>query len=141
MFGPAGHAYVYRSYGVHWCLNVVSGVQGAGQAVLIRGIEPLEGLEVMEERRGHRRPLAAGPGRVAEALGVTSELYGHDLARPPLELRPGWEVSQRRIRVTGRVGVRKAPEWPLRFFVEGSPGVSRAQAHPGWPSLPSHLQR
>lgn len=141
MFGPPGRAYVYRSYGIHWCLNVVTGREGEGEAVLLRGVEPLTGLEVMRRRRGGVDPLAAGPGRLGQALGVTDALYGHDLTRPPLQLRPGWSVPEDRIRVTGRVGVGKAPEWPLRFFVEGSPGVSRGRAHRGDPELPSHLQR
>jgi DNA-3-methyladenine glycosylase len=140
MFGPAGRAYVYRSYGVHWCLNVVTGAEGEGQAVLIRGLEPLTGVDVMRARRGPSGPVAAGPGRLAQALGVTGALYGHDLRDPPLELRPGWPVSPGEVGATGRVGVRKAPEWPLRFFVQGSSGVSRGRAHPGDSPLPSHLQ-
>lgn len=141
MFGPAGQAYVYRSYGIHWCLNVVTGDPGRGEAVLIRGLEPLEGIRVMDARREGRRPLAAGPGRVGQALGVGPGLYGHDLQRPPLELLPGWDVPDPLVRVTGRVGVRKAPEWPLRFLVAGSPGVSRARCLPGDPSaLPDTLR-
>lgn len=140
MFGPAGRVYVYRSYGVHWCLNVVTGAEGQGEAVLIRGVEPLSGLGVMERRRRGARPLGAGPGRAAEALGVTGALYGHDLRVPPLELLPGWVVPDSLVVVTGRVGVKKAPEWPLRFFVAGSPGVSRARPHRGDPhSLPDLL--
>lgn len=138
MFGPPGRAYVYRSYGVHWCLNVVTGKDGEGEAVLIRGMEPLEGLARMARRRGGILPLAAGPGRVAQALGVTEALYGHDLLRPPLQFLPGWAVPDGLVAVTGRVGVTKAPEWPLRFLVAGSPGVSRGGAHPGDPaSLPT----
>lgn len=141
MFGPAGRAYVYRSYGIHWCLNVVTGAEGAGEAVLIRGVDPLAGEEVMAARRGGRRPLAAGPGRLAEALGIGPQLYGHDLALPPLEILPGWRVPERMVRVTGRVGVKNAPEWPLRYLVSGSPGVSRARCHPGDPStLPDVLR-
>lgn len=131
MFGPAGRSYVYRSYGIHWCLNVVTGEAGVGQAVLIRGVEPLEGAEVMLGRRRGRRPLAAGPGRLGQALAVTGELDGHDLSRPPLELLAGWPVPGERVARTGRVGVSRAPEWPLRFVVRGSPGVSRARPHPG----------
>ncbi|MDT8341590.1 MAG: DNA-3-methyladenine glycosylase [Longimicrobiales bacterium] len=128
MFGPAGRAYVYRSYGIHWCLNVVTGRVGEGEALLVRGVEPLGGMAVAALRRGGRDPIAAGPGRVAQALGVTGALDGHDLRNPPLRLVPGWDVPGALIRVTGRVGVRKAPEWPLRFLVAGSPGVSRAPA-------------
>lgn len=135
MFGPAGRSYIYRSYGIHWCLNVVSGEEGVGQAVLIRGVEPLEGMEVMRRRRTGRTPLAAGPGRLGQALGVTGELDGHDLTRPPLELLAGWAVPDELVVRTGRVGVSQAPEWPLRFLVRGSPGVSRARPHPGAPEL------
>lgn len=128
MFGPAGHAYVYRSYGVHWCMNVVTGEPGQGQAVLIRGLEPLQGEPVMRVRRRGRRPLAAGPGRLCAALGITDELYGHDLRRPPLVLRAGWMVDDGLVGVSARVGVSKAADWPHRFYVRGSSGVSR----PDW---------
>lgn len=131
MFGPAGHAYVYLIYGMHWCMNVVTGEEGDPQAVLLRGLEPLEGIDVMEERRGRSRDLGSGPGRLCQALGVDRELYGHDLTEPPLEVRAGWEVPDELVKVTGRVGVKAAEEWPLRFFVEDSPGVSSARAHPG----------
>ena len=135
MFGPPGRCYVYRSYGIHWCLNVVSGEEGVGQAVLIRGLEPLEGVPAMRRRRDGRTPLAAGPGRLGQALGVEGRLDGHDLARPPLELLAGWPVPEDLVERTGRVGVSQAPEWPLRFLVRGSPGVSRARPHPGAPEI------
>ena len=102
--------------------------------MLIRGLEPLSGAAVMLERRAGRTPLAAGPGRLGQAMGIGPDHYGHDLDRPPLELRPGWDVPEALVEVTGRVGVRKAPEWPLRFLVRGSPGVSRGRAHPGDPA-------
>lgn len=125
MFGPPGHAYVYRSHGVHWCLNVVTGAEGDPQAVLIRGLEPLEGGAVMERRRGGRRPTAAGPGRLCQALGIHGGLDGHDLSQGVLRLEPGWTVPDARVGVSGRVGVRAAADRPLRFYVLGSPGVSR----------------
>lgn len=124
MFGPAGRAYVYRSYGVHWCVNVVTGRVNEPQAVLLRGIEPLEGEGDMLRRRGGRRPLAAGPGRLCQALGVDGTLYGHDLRRPPLVLEPGWPVPDDFVGVSGRIGIRVAAERPNRFFVRGSPGVT-----------------
>ena len=136
MFGPAGHAYVYRSYGIHWCLNVVTGSEGDAQAVLLRGVEPVEGLAVMARRRRGREPLAAGPGRLGEAFGVTGELNGHNLSDPPLELLGGWSVPDRLVHVTGRVGVRVAADWPLRFMVRGSSGVSRGRVVGGLPSGP-----
>jgi DNA-3-methyladenine glycosylase len=125
MFGPAGRAYVYRSYGIHWCLNVVTGPVGRAGAVLIRGLEPLEGEDVMARRRGRAAELASGPGRLCQALGITGGLYGHDLELPPLRLVQGWEVPDDLVDVSGRIGVREAADWPLRFFVKGSPGVSR----------------
>jgi len=131
MFGPGGRSYIYLSYGIHWCLNVVAGQEGVGQAVLIRGLEILEGREVAARRRRGRTPLGAGPGCVGQALGIDGALDGHGLDRPPLELLGGWVVPGDRVARTGRVGVSKAPEWPLRFLVVGSPGVSRASAHPG----------
>ncbi len=131
MFGPAGRAYVYRSYGVHWCLNVVTGAAGDPQAVLLRGLEPLEGEEVMLARRGGRRPLAAGPGRLCEALGVTGDLNEHDLRQAPLVLAGGWAVEDRLVGTSGRIGVRRAAERPLRFYVRGSAGVTRV---PGMPA-------
>ena len=134
MFGPPGRAYVYRSYGIHWCLNVVTGEEGVARAVLLRGLDPLTGVEVMERRRGSQLPLAAGPGRLCQALGVTGDLYGHDLARPPLQLLPGWPVPDEGVGVSGRVGVTAAADWPLRFFVRGNAGVTpggRAPARRG----------
>jgi len=124
MWGPPGRAYVYRSYGVHWCMNVVTGEAGHPQAVLVRGIEPLRGEDVMLERREGRRPLAAGPGRVCMALGITDRLYDHDLRRAPLVLRAGWSLEDTSVGVSPRVGVTKAADWPYRFFVLGSPGVT-----------------
>jgi DNA-3-methyladenine glycosylase len=135
MFGPPGRAYVYRSYGVHWCMNVVTGAEGDAQAVLLRGLDPLEGLEAMAHRRRGRLPLASGPGRLCEALGITGELYGHDLSEPPLQLLGGWSVPEHRVSVSGRIGVSAARDWPLRFYVRNNPGVSgrgfaRAAADP-----------
>ncbi len=129
MFDEAGCAYVYRSYGVHWCMNVVTGPAGVAQAVLLRGIAPLEGRPVMERRRAGRGPLGAGPGRLCQALGISAAHYGHDLRRPPLELRSGWPVPEHRVRVSRRVGVSAAADWPYRFYVAGSDGVSRPD---GW---------
>jgi DNA-3-methyladenine glycosylase len=128
MFGPAGRAYVYRSYGAHWCMNVVTGREGDPQAVLLRGVEPIEGQEAMRRRRG-RGPLGAGPGRLCKALGISGELYGHDLSEPPLQLLGGWKVEEQSVGVSGRVGVSAAAEWPYRFYVRASTSVSRPD---GW---------
>jgi len=124
MFGPPCRAYVYRSYGVHWCVNVVSGEEGDPQAVLLRGVEPLEGEDAMSRRRAGRTPLAAGPGRLCEAFGIDGSLDGHDLTRPPLCVEPGWTIPDALVSVSGRVGVGAAAERPMRYYVVGSPGVS-----------------
>jgi DNA-3-methyladenine glycosylase len=130
MFGPPGRAYVYRSHGVHWCMNVVTGAEGVAQAVLLRGIEPLEGIEVMARRRGGARPLGSGPGRLCAALGITGALYGHDLREPRLSCSTaGWQVEDDAVGVSRRVGVSAAADWPYRFYVRGSRGVSRPD---GW---------
>jgi len=132
MFGPPGRAYVYRSYGVHWCMNVVTGPIGRPQAVLVRGLDPLEGDAVMLGRRGGKRPLTSGPGRLCAALGITDALYGHDLREPPLVLRAGWSVDDDVVGVSVRVGVTKAADWPCRFYVRGSTAVSRPD---GWGAI------
>lgn len=124
MFGPAGRTYVYLIYGMHWCANVVTGEEGAGQAVLLRGAEPLGGVDAMERRRSGRRPLLAGPGRLCQALAIDGALYGHPLHEPPLVLRAGWTVPDTEVAVTGRIGVTAAADRRLRFLVRGSPGVS-----------------
>jgi DNA-3-methyladenine glycosylase len=129
MFGPPGRAYVYFSYGVHWALNVVTQKEGLAEAVLIRALEPLEGVEVMAERRGveTRRihQLAGGPGKLTQALGIDRDLDGHDLSEPPLMLLQGLRVEPAGIGVSARIGIVKAAQRPLRFFVKDSLFVSR----------------
>ena len=125
MFGPPGHAYVYRIYGIHWCLNVVTEKAGYPAAVLVRALDPTHGLQVMEKRRGGSSSFCAGPGRLAQALGIKGELDGHPLSECPLRLFTGWPTPDARIGVSGRIGVRHASNWPLRFFIRGHPEVSR----------------
>jgi DNA-3-methyladenine glycosylase len=138
MFGPPGTAYVYRIYGVHWCLNIVTDRPGYPAAVLVRALEPLSGLDVMRRRRGGvtDRDLARGPGRLAQALGVDLSLDGHALQAPPLLLAAGAPVPAARIAVDRRVGVVRAADWPLRFFVEGSRWISRGRQHRGTDPAP-----
>jgi len=132
MFGPAGLAYVYRIYGMHWCLNVTGGrTADEVGAVLIRGAEILEGRSAVMERRGRDDHLANGPGKLCQAFAIDGTLGGHDLTRAPLQILPGDPVSDDLVRRTGRVGIRSAVSWPLRYLVAGSPGVSRASVHAG----------
>ena len=143
MFGPAGHLYVYVSYGMHHCCNVVCGPEGFGSGCLVRAVEPLEGVEVMRElreagcagkkqaERARKHPLKLrdltnGPGKVCAALGIDKELYGHDLSVEPLvlgfaPLLPGETIGR-----SPRVGISKNIDAPKRFFIEGNVFVSRA---------------
>lgn len=143
MFGPAGHLYVYVSYGMHHCCNVVCGPKGFGSGCLVRAVEPLEGVEVMRELREagragkaqagrvrkhplKLRDLTNGPGKVCAALGIDKTLYGHDLTAEPLvldfaPLLPGETIGR-----SPRVGISKNADAPKRFFIEGNEFVSRA---------------
>ena len=127
MFGPPGTAYVYLSYGIHWCLNVVTGAVGDPCAVLLRAVDPIEGFDVMAARRGRERDLTSGPGRVGQAFGITHALDRHDFSSPPLRLLPGWPLPPESIDVSPRVGVGRSRDWPLRFCVRGSASVSRVR--------------
>ena len=127
MFGPPGHAYVYLSHGLHWCLNVVTGEAGQPGAVLLRAGLVVAGLETARDRRPSARvdlDLARGPGRLGQALGVTGELDGCDLVRGPLAVHEGPPV-QRRVVAGPRVGVSVATQVPWRFHLEGEASVSR----------------
>ncbi len=123
MFEEAGRLYVYASYGVHRCVNVVTGRPGEPGAVLIRALEPADGLDAMAERRGRARDLCNGPGRLAQALGIGMPHNGHDLAREPIRLLERPAIDDARVGVSGRVGVSRAADRPLRFFVAGHPAV------------------
>ena len=123
MFGPLGHVYVYRAYGLHWCLNLVCG-DGPGGAVLIRALEPTDGLDLMSARRGVDEPrrLCSGPGKLCQALAVTRAHNGLRIDAPPFALEPGAGVEV----VAGpRIGISKAVETPWRFGEAGSPFLSR----------------
>lgn len=143
MFGPAGHLYVYVSYGMHHCCNVVCGPEGFGSGCLVRAVEPLEGVEVMRElreagragkeqaERARKHPLKLrdltnGPGKVCAALGVDKGLYGHDLTVEPLVLDFAPLLPGETIGSSPRVGISKNIDAPKRFFIEGNVFVSRA---------------
>jgi len=127
MFGPPGFAYVYRSYGIHWCLNFVCEAEGSASAVLIRALEPTAGLSTMRRRRGQKedeRMLCSGPGKLGEALAITRDRFnGLPLDKPPFELRAH---SDEPAIVTGpRIGITKAADVPWRYGLKGSPFLSK----------------
>jgi DNA-3-methyladenine glycosylase len=126
MFGPPGRAYVYRSYGIHWCVNFVCEPEGSASAVLIRALEPTAGLAAMRRRRGVENPrlLCSGPGRLCEALGISSAQNGLPVDRPPFELR----ASPGPVEVIAgpRIGITKAVEMPWRYGLPGSRFLSKA---------------
>ncbi len=127
LYGPPGLAYVYFTYGMHWCVNVVTEPEGYPAAVLLRAAEPLEGLATMRRRRG-RVPdlaLAAGPARLTQALGIDRRLNGHRLASRPLWIAAGEAAPARQVVAGPRVGIRVAADWKLRFYVRDNPFVSR----------------
>jgi len=125
MFGPAGHAYVYRSYGIHWCLNLVCEEEGSPAAVLVRALEPVFGIEDMRERRGlsELRLLCSGPGRLCQALAVTREHDGLPLDAPPFELRATHSAVE--VVAGPRIGISVAAGLPWRYAAAGSRYLSR----------------
>ncbi|HEY6860359.1 MAG TPA: DNA-3-methyladenine glycosylase [Pseudolabrys sp.] len=125
MFGRPGYAYVYRSYGIHWCLNFVCEEEGSASAVLVRALEPMQGLAAMRRRRGlhEERTLCSGPGKLCEALGVSHKHNGLPLDRAPFELRARGEIAGI---VTGvRIGITKAADKPWRYGLKGSRFLSK----------------
>lgn len=126
IYSPPGHWYVYRSYGIHWCANLVCAPPGLGAAVLLRALEPLEGIEIIRRRRsqqGNRpadRALMDGPGKLCQALGITRALDRQSMPSSPVLLFPGSPIDDRQIRVTPRIGITRAVDLPLRFVLPGS---------------------
>lgn len=130
MFEPGGCAYVYRSYGVHWCFNVVAGDEGIGEGVLVRALEPIQGLDHMQRRHPKlqgTRTICRGPGRLAAALGISGALNGAPLTGPEAWLLPRDGVHPGALR-TSRIGISVGREHLLRFVVPGSPYICRPRS-------------
>ncbi len=141
MFEGGGTAYLYFTYGMHWCFNVAAGAPGEPGAVLVRALEPLEGREVMVDRRGRSRDLVSGPARLCQAMGLDGTHDGHRLDGPPLWMEAGDAPDEGQVGVSGRVGIRRAERWPLRYFIEGHPDLSDGKAAPADPrTLPPELR-
>jgi len=134
MFGRAGYAYVYFSYGVHYCLNVTAEQSGVAGAVLLRAMEPLAGIEIMRARgdRGPEVRLLSGPGKIGRGFGLTLADNGRDLTRGPLGIAAGRPVDDRDVAISKRIGISRAVDFPYRFLVVGSGSVSVAPT----PTLP-----
>lgn len=126
IFEEPGHAYVYLSYGIHVCMNIVAEPKGEAGCVLVRALEPVEGLDLMRKRRGVQREhdLASGPGKLTEALGITLENYGDDLTQGSFVVCEPPEPRRFQIRTTRRIGISKCVERPLRFLIRGNAFVS-----------------
>jgi DNA-3-methyladenine glycosylase len=126
LFGPPGSWYVYLSYGIHWCANLVCEAEGTASAVLLRALEPVEGVERMRERRGRMddRELCSGPGKLCQALGITRDLDGCMMPEAEVIVLPPRVALPFEVVTTPRIGITKAADWPLRFVVEGNPHVS-----------------
>jgi DNA-3-methyladenine glycosylase len=132
IFGPPGHAYVYFIYGMYECLNLVAERAGHPGCVLIRALEPVAGIELMQKRRPAAKKiedLASGPGKLTLAMGITRELNGRDITRGPLVVREPAEKKEIEILVTPRIGITKSPERPLRFLLKGNRFVSGRSGH------------
>ncbi|MES3034433.1 MAG: DNA-3-methyladenine glycosylase [Gemmatimonadota bacterium] len=132
LHGPPGRAYVYRIYGMHWCLNAVTLPDGVGSAVLLRAVEPLGALHALRARRPaarRDRDLTNGPGKLCAAYGITGALDGVSLQRGALRIARGPDVASADVRVSPRIGITRAADWPLRFLEAGNPFVSATPKH------------
>jgi DNA-3-methyladenine glycosylase len=127
LYGSPGDWYVYLSYGIHWCANLVCGPEGQAEAVLLRALEPVAGIAVMQKRRlgAETRLLCNGPGKLCQALGISRTLDGRAMAASPVKLELSGEAPSGPIGIGPRVGITKAADWPLRFTLAGSQWLSR----------------
>jgi DNA-3-methyladenine glycosylase len=127
MFGPPGHVYVYFTYGMHWCFNITAEAAGTGAAVLIRALEPTQGIELMKKRRNkdNIHDLCSGPSKLVQATGITKSDYGQPVHKGKFSLKPRAEAPSLSIRSGPRIGISKARDKPWRFCLEGNTFVSR----------------
>jgi DNA-3-methyladenine glycosylase len=132
LFGPPGVAYVYLIYGMYWCVNAVTRERGHGSAVLIRAVSPMDGIDLMRARRPRvrrDRDLTNGPGKLCLAMGIVGAMSGTPLASGPIVIRSGDAIPDGDVVVTPRIGITKAADWPLRFFIRDDPYVSATPKH------------
>jgi DNA-3-methyladenine glycosylase len=130
LYGPPGTSYVYFIYGMYWCFNAVTRAEGLPSAVLVRALEPLDGVALMHKRRPRVKnavDLTSGPGKLCTALGIVGSMSGKGLQRKPLVIRAGESVRDRDIEVTTRIGITHSADWPLRWIVEGNKYVSKGK--------------
>jgi DNA-3-methyladenine glycosylase len=130
LYGPPGTSYVYFIYGMYWCFNAVTRSEGLPSAVLVRALEPLDGVALMHKRRPritHEVELTNGPGKLCTALGIDGSMNGRGLQRKPLRIREGEPVADDKVEVTTRIGITRCADWPLRWIVKGNRFVSRGK--------------
>jgi DNA-3-methyladenine glycosylase len=130
LYGPPGTSYVYFIYGMYWCFNAVTRAEGLPSAVLVRAIEPLDGIALMHKRRPRVKSevdLTNGPGKLCTALAITGSMSGKSLQRRPLVIREGEPVPDDRVEVTTRIGITRCADWPLRWIVRGNRYVSKGK--------------
>jgi DNA-3-methyladenine glycosylase len=130
LYGSPGIAYVYFIYGMYWCFNAVTRSESLPSAVLVRALEPLDGIAMMHKRRpriSHTADLTNGPGKLCAALGITGAMNGKGLHRKPLVIRAGEQVADVDVEVTARIGITRSADWPLRWIVKGNRFVSRGK--------------
>jgi DNA-3-methyladenine glycosylase len=125
MFGPAGSLYVYFTYGVHYCCNVVTGQVGEGSAVLIRALEPVKGIDAMIKNRGRAHDLTNGPAKLCQALRIDKSCNGYDLEKSAVQLQKGTPINTKNIVVTTRIGITQDTHRPWRFYIKDNPHVSK----------------